>query len=136
MKKLVIIIVFLTMITPDIFSQGGILENPTHDPAKKTEKLERIPMSYQFVREADVLWDKRVWQEIDLREKKNQVMLYPLSPKNGRQNFAQTIFDAVNSGKLSAYKVDPFGNDEFTLEDEFTVAEWSKRINDSIADTW
>lgn len=39
-----------------------------------TKKL--IP--YEYVREADVVWSKRVWSFIDLREKINQPLFYPL----------------------------------------------------------
>jgi len=42
-----------------------------HIPTKKV-----IP--YEFVREADVTWSKRVWRVIDLREKFNHPLYYPL----------------------------------------------------------
>jgi len=42
-----------------------------HIPTKKV-----IP--YEFVREADVTWSKRVWRTIDLREKFNHPLYYPL----------------------------------------------------------
>lgn len=42
-----------------------------HVPTKKV-----IP--YEYVREADVMWSKRVWRAIDLREKFNHPMHYPL----------------------------------------------------------
>lgn len=48
---------------------AGII--PEHIPTKRM-----IP--YEPVREADILWSKRVWQFIDLREKINQTLYYPL----------------------------------------------------------
>jgi len=42
-----------------------------HIPTKKV-----IP--YEFVREADVTWSKRVWRIVDLREKFNHPLYYPL----------------------------------------------------------
>jgi gliding motility associated protien GldN len=43
---------------------------------------ENIPtkkvVPYEFVREADVTWSKRVWSVIDLREKFNHPLYYPL----------------------------------------------------------
>lgn len=62
------------------FAQGplpntpGILDGlyiPEHIPTKRM-----IP--YEYVREADVVWSKRVWSYIDLREKINQPLYYPL----------------------------------------------------------
>lgn len=48
---------------------AGII--PEHIPTKRL-----IP--YEYVREADVVWSKRVWQYIDLREKINHPLYYPL----------------------------------------------------------
>lgn len=42
-----------------------------HIPTKKL-----IP--YEYVREADVIWSKRAWEYIDLREKINHTMYFPL----------------------------------------------------------
>jgi gliding motility associated protien GldN len=47
-----------------------------HIPTKKV-----IP--YEFVREADVTWSKRVWRVIDLREKFNHPLYYPLDDIDG-----------------------------------------------------
>ena len=43
----------------------------THIPTKRL-----IP--YEHVREADVIWSKRIWRTIDLREKINRPLYYPL----------------------------------------------------------
>lgn len=43
----------------------------THVPTKRL-----IP--YEHVREADVIWSKRVWRTLDLREKINHSIYYPL----------------------------------------------------------
>lgn len=43
----------------------------SHIPTKRL-----IP--YEHVREADVIWNKRVWRTIDLREKINHPLYYPL----------------------------------------------------------
>ena len=48
---------------------AGII--PEHIPTKRM-----IP--YEYVREADVIWSKRVWRFIDLREKINHPLFYPL----------------------------------------------------------
>lgn len=44
---------------------------PEHVPTKRM-----IP--YEYVREADVIWSKRVWRFIDLREKINHPLFYPM----------------------------------------------------------
>ena len=52
---------------------GGVVDGvyiQEHIPTKKM-----IP--YEHVREADVVWSKRVWSFIDLREKINHPLYYP-----------------------------------------------------------
>ena len=48
-----------------------------HIPTKKV-------ISYTYLREADVMWEKRVWRIIDLREKINLPLYYPLVPLSDR----------------------------------------------------
>ena len=52
-----------------IYGPAGTL--PEHIPTKRM-----IP--YEYVREADVAWSKRVWRSVDLREKINHSLYYPL----------------------------------------------------------
>jgi len=44
---------------------------PTHVPTKR-------PIAYEVIREADYIWSKRVFRRIDLREKMNFNLKYPL----------------------------------------------------------
>src|SRR5665213_1798532 len=43
----------------------------------------RKPIHYSYVREADVMWSKRIWRTIDLREKLNFPIYYPESSHDG-----------------------------------------------------
>ncbi len=52
---------------------------------------------YPYIREADVAYSKRIWREIDLREKLNQ---YLNSPK---ARLIDVILEAVEAGELTAY---------------------------------
>jgi gliding motility associated protien GldN len=68
---------------------------------------------YPNLRESDVAFKKRVWREIDVREKMNQ---YLASPK-GR--LIDVLLDAITRGELTAYdptpgKKDDPGGDSFT----------------------
>jgi len=53
-----------------------------HVPTKRM-----IP--YEFVREADVIWSKRVWQTIDLREKINHPILFPFDEYDASKNWVK-----------------------------------------------
>eukprot|EP01037_Dinobryon_pediforme_P016039 gene16039-16208_t len=68
---------------------------------------------YPNLRESDVAFAKRVWREIDLREKMNQ---YLISPK---QRLIDVILDAVAAGELTAY--DPISTKEDPNGDSFTA---------------
>ncbi|MNJ82687.1 hypothetical protein D3C87_00910 [compost metagenome] len=46
-------------------------------PYVKENILTKKTIPYENVREADVVWSKRVWREIDLREKINHSLYYP-----------------------------------------------------------
>ncbi|MDX1652287.1 MAG: gliding motility protein GldN [Brumimicrobium sp.] len=55
-------------------TETGVIDGvylSTHIPTKRL-----IP--YEYVREADVIWSRRVWRTIDLREKINRPLYYPL----------------------------------------------------------
>jgi len=62
----------------------------------QAQQSQRKPVPLPFIREADVMWSKRVWQAIDLREKFNQTLYYPLSPLNDRRS----LFDIIKEGVL------------------------------------
>jgi gliding motility associated protien GldN len=72
------------------------------------EQKRPIPLAH--VREADVLWSKRVWQVIDLREKINLPLYFPNTTIDDRQSLMQTLVGAINEGAIMAYQ-----GDEFTL---------------------
>ncbi len=71
----------------------------------------RVPIPYQFVREADVLWSKRIWRIIDLRQKMNYPLYFPTQMMQDRESLLQRLVRAIKYNEINAY--DP-GDDEFT----------------------
>jgi gliding motility associated protien GldN len=69
------------------------------------------PLAYQYIRKDDAIWGKRIWREIDTREKMNLPFRYPASEDNGSQMFINILVNAVRSGKIQAF--DPI-DDRFT----------------------
>jgi gliding motility associated protien GldN len=69
-------------------------------------------LGWQHLREADVLWKRRVWREIDVREKQNMAFRYPGDDETGGGYFIEILMDAVKKGKIKAYST--FSDDRFT----------------------
>lgn len=66
------------------------------------------------VREADVLWSKRVWRRIDVRQKINQHLYFPIEKIRDRQCFFDVVSNALNEGLITMYDEDGNGTCEFT----------------------
>jgi gliding motility associated protien GldN len=73
---------------------------------KKDHIFDKKPIAYPYVREADVMWSKIVWRQIDLREKMNQALYFPTEPIGGRLSLIDALLEAINKGGLQAYRAD------------------------------
>ena len=87
-------------------------DRPLDGYYKKNNILSAKVTPYANLREADVAFAKRVWREIDLREKMNQYMASP------KQRLIDILLAAIDAGELTAYdptstKDDP-GGDAFS----------------------
>ncbi|WP_431199152.1 hypothetical protein ACRQ5D_04610 [Mucilaginibacter sp. P25] len=76
-------------------------DRPLDGYYKKNNILNAKVTPYPNLRENDVAFAKRVWREIDVREKMNQ---YLASPK-GR--LIDVLLDAIAKGELTAYDPTP-----------------------------
>ncbi len=62
---------------------------------KEHTKTKRV-VPYTHIREADVMWARRVWRQIDLKEKMNHPLFYPVEPTTDRKS----LFDVIKHGLL------------------------------------
>ncbi|HBL74381.1 MAG: hypothetical protein A2W90_19865 [Bacteroidetes bacterium GWF2_42_66] len=84
------------------------------DGAYKREDLsKRKPVPLPYVREADVMWSKKIWRVIDLREKMNQILYFPTKETEGRFNLIGLLLRGIEDGQLTAY--DARTDDEFKV---------------------
>jgi gliding motility associated protien GldN len=79
---------------------------------KEHTKTKRV-VPYTHIREADVMWARRVWRTIDLREKINHPLYFPVEEINDRKS----LFDVIRQGLLvdgsiTAYDAGPFLDDD------------------------
>ncbi len=102
---------------PDILDGVYVRE---HYPNRKA-------VSYSPLREADVMWSKRIWRVIDINEKMNLTFKYPMeaNPTTDRKSLIDILLDGVLEGTLTAY--------DASVDDEFTKQLTLQEIQKSIA---
>lgn len=104
MKKNIWILAVLLLFVVAISNAQQIMNTPPRDGVvDKSEKIEKKPIPYPWIRNADYVWEKRIWRVIDMREKMNQPMFYPETPHNNWRSFMTIITDAIKEGSLTAY---------------------------------
>ena len=108
MKKIILLIssvvisatLFAQLPGSGVSTQSGVLDGvyiQEHIPTKRV-------VQYPHLREADVMWGKRVWRVIDLREKMNHKLYYPLEPLSDRLSLFEVIrYGAIDQGSLTVY---------------------------------
>jgi gliding motility associated protien GldN len=78
---------------------------PLDDITERTVVANHRTLAYQPIREADIMWEKRIWRLVDVREKMNQSFTAPESP------LFKIIFEAALAAELPVYSTE---NDRFT----------------------
>ncbi len=116
MKKFILgIIVISGLGCVNLNAQQTVLDGVYVNENTPSRKV--IP--YTSLRQADVMWSKRIWRRMDLRKKQNQVFYYPEEPAQGRKNLFDYIRQAIlDDGTLTPY--DP--GTVVDIDDEFTRA--------------
>jgi len=105
----------------DLFAQGGGVLSPGQMQDQlylKENAPNRRVIPYTYLREADVIWSKRIWRMLDLREKMNLDLYYPVTPNANRKSLWDIVVGAVKNkeNNLTLYSVSPFDYDKsFTM---------------------
>jgi gliding motility associated protien GldN len=89
---------------PGVF-QPGDYRDGIYD---KENSNNRRFIPYTHLREGDVTWEKRVWRELDMREKQNQQLYYPVENVVSRISYLQVLLKHILSGEIIAFADDEF----------------------------
>lgn len=109
MKRLIafVSIAVLTLCAAPNGQSQAILDETFTDGIYVENSLgEKTPLPLPTVREADVMWKKRIWREIDFRQKMNLGFYYPTVSHQNWKNFITIILDGMKEGKITAYEVE------------------------------
>ncbi len=103
--------------------EDGIAAGPLVDTPRTSKRVDgvtaktlirdRTPLAYDYIREDDKFWEKRVWQIIDIREKMNLPFQYNVEDASGvNQLFINIILNAIKNKDVEAFN---------PIDDRFTT---------------
>lgn len=108
--NIIVLSVGLLMPTLNVNAQVVEAQTPVDGLFERRLLEDKRPIPLPYIREADVLWKKRVWQIIDLRETINHPLYFPTTVRDDRQSLMQVLMTGINEGQIRAFQ-----DDEFTL---------------------
>ena len=106
-------------------AQVNILNAKTpEDIGKKTEAQIAYdndePLPYGYTDERDVLWSKTTWEIIDLDERVNFPLYYPIDTNNigaDRRSLYDVLVKNIKNGKIESVYADSYFTEKRTLQD-------------------
>ena len=90
-----------------LFAGVAFAQEPLDGAWVKTTTKEKDISPYDYIREADVFWAKRIWRMIDVREKMNLTFKYPQQP------LIEILHTASKNGELTVYDPSVVDADQF-----------------------
>jgi len=93
-------------------------------PWQQRDRANAKPLEYEYVREADVMWSKKIWRTIDISQKMNLPFGYPQKP------LIQILHEAAMTGRIRAYDPAVENADQFkSLMDTARIAAIGVRVD-------
>lgn len=128
MKKILIALLISTFIV-DLKAQESTVLDGVYI---REHTINRKVIPYAHLREADVMWLRRIWREVDLRQKINHTMYYPEKPMQGRKNLFDVIKDAITKeNTITAYSTGALGDDDMFTQ-ELTLPEVTGLLSEKV----
>ena len=106
-------------------AQSNLLNAKTPDEiGKKTDQQVKAddekPLAYGYVDDRDVYWANMTWEIIDLDERVNMPLFYPIDTANigtDRRSLYNVLTKAIKEGKITEVYTDSYFNTKKTFQD-------------------
>ena len=117
MKKITLLLLATTLFLIGVNAQDVLTTEEMNSVYKKEKHHNKRVQQYAPLRQSDVMWSRKIWREIDLRQKINHPFYYPENDGvaqtiQDRKSLIDVIYSAIQEGSITAY-----GN--ATRDDEF-----------------
>lgn len=108
MKKIFVVFLVGVLFSTIIYKQQTFAQNVNDGVYVKENIPGKRPVPYRTLREADIMWNKKIWQIIDTREKMNHPFYYPLVDMDDRKSLISLLIYGINNEGLTTYRDDEF----------------------------
>lgn len=106
---------------------------PIDNIVEKEHVSNKKPVPYPSLREADILWSKRVWRIIDLRERMNLPLYYPITPKDDRYSLISILLYGIQHEGLPVYSIN---DDEFKIPISYEMVNERMGATDEVTEVF
>lgn len=127
MKNFLMVIAFVAG-SISTFAQSNLLNAKTPDQIGLKSATQRVsdndkPLEYGYVNDRDVLMGKTVWEFIDLNERINFPLYFPIDTANigkDRRSLFDVLIKGIKQGKINEVYADDYFNTKRSLKDMTT----------------
>lgn len=137
LKNLIVLALVMLFALPS-FAQENILNAKTPEEMFLSTEEQKAndndePLPYGYVEKRDVLWAKNTWEVIDLDERVNFPLYYPVDTVNigtNRRSLYDVVVKAVKSGEIESIYSDSYFTQKITLDDISAALEVTDTTDD------
>ena len=119
MRKILLLLITTAFAIISASAQDVLSTEDMNSIYKKDRHHAKRVQPYAPLREADVMWSRKIWREIDLRQKINHPFYYPENDGvahtiDDRRSLIDVIYTAIQEGSITAYG-NPVMDDELRM---------------------
>jgi gliding motility associated protien GldN len=123
--KSFLLILTTLLVSETCFSQTNLLNARTPDEINKRTEAQiaydnDVPLPYGYINERDVLWGKTVWEIVDLNERMNFPLYFPIDTMNigpDRRSLYDVLLRNIKNGRIANIYADSYFTQKRTLDE-------------------